>query len=110
MGLGGPGPQGLKEWPELEQRQASKLLLKWENLFACSNLDLGKTALIKHEIEVMDQTPFKECYCHIPLHMYNDVRAHIQEMLDIGAIQKSHSPWASAVVLVWTKWQCEVLY
>ena len=24
-------------------------------------------------------------------------------MLDIGAIHKSHSPWASAVVLVWKK-------
>ena len=32
--------------------------------------------------------------------MYDDVRAHIQEMLDIGAICKSHSPWASTVVLV----------
>ena len=32
--------------------------------------------------------------------MYDDVRAHIQEMLDIGAIHKSHSLWASAVVLV----------
>ena len=35
--------------------------------------------------------------------MYDDMRAHIQEMLDIGAIHKSHSPWASAVVLVWKK-------
>ena len=35
--------------------------------------------------------------------MYNDVRAHIQEMLDIGAIHKSRSPWASTVVLVWQK-------
>ena len=35
--------------------------------------------------------------------MYNDVRAHIQEMLDIDAICKSHSLWASAVVLVWKK-------
>ena len=35
--------------------------------------------------------------------MYDDVRAHIQEMLDIGAICKSHSLWASAVVLVWKK-------
>ena len=33
--------------------------------------------------------------------MYDDVRAHIQEMLDISAIHKSNSPWASAVVLVW---------
>ena len=35
--------------------------------------------------------------------MYGDVRAHIQEMLDISAIHWSHSPWASAVVLVWKK-------
>ena len=34
--------------------------------------------------------------------MYDDVRAHIQEMLDIGAICKSQS-MASAVVLVWKK-------
>ena len=32
--------------------------------------------------------------------MNDDVRTHIQEILDIGAIQKLHSPWASAVVLV----------
>ena len=92
--------QGLKEWPESEQKQARELLLKWEHLFAQNDLDLGKTALIKHKIRLTDQTPFKEGYRHIPSHMYDDVRAHIQEMLDIGAIHKSHSPWASAVVLV----------
>ena len=95
--------QGLKEWPESEQKQARELLLKWEHLFAHSDLDLGKTALIKHKIRLMEQTPFKERYRCIPPHMYHDVRAHIQEMLDIGAIHKSHSPWASAVVLVWKK-------
>ena len=35
--------------------------------------------------------------------MYDDMRAHIQEMLDIGAIHQSHNLWASAVVLVWKK-------
>ena len=35
--------------------------------------------------------------------MYDDVRAHIQEMLDIGSLQKSHSPWANAVILVQKK-------
>ena len=78
--------QGLKEWPESEQKQARELLLKWEHLFAHSNLDLGKTALTKHKITLTDQMPFKEHYRCIPPHMYDDVRAHIQEMLDIGAI------------------------
>ena len=35
--------------------------------------------------------------------MYYDMRAHIQEMLDIGAIHQLHSLWASTVVLVWKK-------
>ena len=48
------GLQGLKEWPESEQKQARELLLKWEHLFVHSDLDLGTTALIKPNIEVMD--------------------------------------------------------
>ena len=95
--------QGLKEWPESEQKQARELLFKWEHLFAHSNLDLGKTALTKHKIRLTEQTPFKERYRCIPPHMYDNMRAHIQEMLDIGAIHKSHSPWVSAVVLVQKK-------
>ena len=95
--------QGLKEWPESEQKWARELLLKWEHLFAHSDLDLGKTALIKHKIRLTEQMPFKEWYRWIPPHMYNDVRAHIQEMLDISAIHKLHSVWASAVVLVQKK-------
>ena len=95
--------QGLKEWPESEQKQARELLLKWEHLFVHSDLHLSKTSLIKHKIELTDQTPFKEHYQHIPPNMYDDVRTHIQEMLDIGAICKLHSPWASTVVLVWKK-------
>ena len=95
--------QGLKKWPESEQKQARELLLKWEHLFVQNDLYLGKTALIKHKIRLTCQTPFKERYRCIPPHMYNDVRAHIQEMLDIGAISKSHSLWASAVVLVQKK-------
>ena len=95
--------QGLKEWPKPEQKQARELLLKWKQLFVCSDQDLDKTALIKHKIEVMDWMPFKEHYQHIPLQMYDDVMAHLQEIPDIGAIQKSYSPWASTVVLVQEK-------
>ena len=46
--------QGLTEWPESEQEWAMELLLKWEHLFAHSDLDLGKTTLIKHKIQLTD--------------------------------------------------------
>ena len=44
--------QGLEEWPQEEQDWTRKLLVKWEHLFACSNLELGKTSLIKDKIKL----------------------------------------------------------
>ena len=35
--------------------------------------------------------------------MYEELKVHIQEVLDVGAIRPSNSPWASAVVLVQKK-------
>ena len=78
--------QGLGKWPEVEQEQARELLLKWKQLFSYTSLDLGRTALIKHQIEVTDWMPFKECHQHIHPCMYDDMKAHLQEMLDIGTI------------------------
>ena len=62
-------------------------------------MDMGRTNLVKHHIKLTDPVPFKEAYRRIPPQMY-DVKAHIQEMLDLGAIRPSNSPWASAIVLV----------
>ena len=36
----------------------------------------------------------------MPPHLYEEVWKHLKEMVEIGAIRKSNSPWASAVVLV----------
>ena len=69
--------------------------------FSQDDLDLGKTSIIKHSIKVNDPVPFKEWYRQIPPGMYDEVEAHIQEMLDVGAIRPSNSLWASAVILVW---------
>ena len=35
--------------------------------------------------------------------MYDDAKAHLQDMLDIAAIRKLHSTWASVVILVQDK-------
>ena len=95
--------QDLTEWPESEQEQARELLVKWEHLFVHIDLDQGNTALIKHTIQLTDQIPIKDHYWPIPSHMYDEMRAHIQDMLDIGAICNLHIPLASTVVLVQKK-------
>ena len=63
-------------------------------------MELNKTYLVKHSIKLNDYTPFKERYQRIVPHQYDEVRKHLQEMLDIGAKGKSCSPWASVGVLV----------
>ena len=39
----------------------------------------------------------------IPPGMHDEVKVYIQEMLDVGAIRPSNSPWTSAVILVHKK-------
>ena len=63
-------------------------------------MDMGRTTLVKHHIKLTDPVPFKEAYRRIPPQMYDEAKTHLQEMLDLGAIRPSNSPWASAIVLV----------
>lgn len=55
---------------------------------------------MKHKIELTDNKPLKEPYRKIPPGIYNEVREHLQEMLNMGAIEESKSPWSSNVVIV----------
>ena len=61
---------------------------------------MGRTDLMNHDIKLTDPCPFKESYRRIQPHLYDEVRAHLKEMLGLGDIRKSQSPWSSAIVLV----------
>ena len=91
---------GIKDWSEKDQKEVKKLIKDFGFLFALNDLDLGKTTTVKHTIKLTDYTPFKERYHRIPPHQFEEVRKHLEEMLEIGAIKHLNSPWASAVVLV----------
>ena len=80
-----------------------RLIKDFGFLFTLNDLDLGKTSTLKHIIKPTDYTPFKERYHRIPPHQFEEDRKLLQEMLEIGAIKCSNSPWGSAVVLVWKK-------
>ena len=89
-----------KDWMTEDVLGAKKLVQKFHMVFSKNDLDLGKTDKVKYTIKVTDSTPFKERYRRIPPRQFDAVRKHLQEMLDLGAIRPSDSPWCSAVVLV----------
>ena len=94
---------GMEEWEPQLQQDARDLICKFACIFSQNDLDLGKTSLVKHSIKINDPVLFKEQYRCISPVMCDEVKAHIQEMLDVGAIRASNSPWASAVILVCKK-------
>lgn len=80
--------------------KANNLLGNWKHIFSSGPTDLGFTDLIEHEIPLSDETPFKEPYRRVPPAMFEEVREHLKEMIDAGAIRESQSPFSSNVVLV----------
>ena len=79
-------------------------------MFTRHDLDLGQTPVVEHEIKLVPNSqPFHERYHPIPQSMYEKVRKHLQEMLEVGAIRTSSSLWASAVVLGW-KWDVKLQF
>ena len=101
---------GIESWTEQQQQSVRNHLMEYQHLFAMSLSELGKTSLVQHYIKLDDSTPFKKCYQRIPPHQYEEVKKHLQEMIEIGAICRSTSPWASPIVLVYKKegglWFC----
>ena len=92
--------EGTKGWTGEQCENARALLVKYSFLFTMDSMDLGKTDLVKHHIELTNYTPIKDQYRRIPPQQYEEVWKHLKEMLDIRAIRHSNSPWVSPVVLV----------
>ena len=92
--------KGTEEWPDDLQQKVHDLLVEYQRLLALNNLELGKTSKVKHQIKLNNNVPFKDRYRRIPPQEFDEVRRHLGEMLKIGAIRKSVSPWASPMVLV----------
>ena len=91
---------GIEEWSQEDKKAVDELFKEYGRLFASEKNDLGHTTRVKHKIQLNDYTPFKERYRRVPPHLYKEVQKHLKEMVEIGAIRKSSSPWTSAVVLV----------
>ncbi|KAM6892521.1 retrovirus-related Pol polyprotein from transposon 412, partial [Xenentodon cancila] len=85
---------------EVDQQRVRTLLLHHKGAFAASEFDLGCSNLITHDIPLLDETPVRQRHRRIPPSDYDEVRAHIRELLDNQVIRESCSPFASPIVLV----------
>ena len=85
---------------EEQGEQLKDFLTKLNHIFSKDTTDLGKCDLVKHQIKLDDNEPFKEPHRRIPPALFNKVREHLAEMLQAGAIRPSQSSYSSNVVIV----------
>ena len=88
---------------ETEKTQLLSLLLEYHSLFAASTSNLGRTNCIQHHINTGSNPPVRQRVRRISPALMGEVRELLDEMSKKDVIQKSISPWASPIVLVWKK-------
>ena len=64
---------------------------------------MGCTTLVEHQIPLTDDTPIRQRYRRLPPSQYEQVKAHIQQLLEAGIVQPSSSPYSSPIVIVQKK-------
>ena len=90
----------IQNWSRMLQQQVNELLIEFQDIFALSDLELGKTNLVKHHFPVTNPVPFKDRHARIPPSQFEPLRKLLKNMEEVGAIRKSNSPWSSSIELV----------
>ena len=91
---------GLRNWAPRNAEVAEQLVLSYHDVFVLDKNELGCTSTVEHEIHVIDSEPFKERFRRIPPLLLEEVCASLRDMLNVGAIHPSQSPWCNTFMLV----------
>ena len=78
--------KGSENWDPDTQKKFNQVFKDYHHIFALDDLELGLTDMVKHVIRLDNKVPFHERYRRIPPHQYEEVKNHLKEMLEIGAI------------------------
>ena len=81
-------------------KKVNDMLFRWKHVFSKDSSDLGKTDVLRHRIDLIDDTPVKEKARRVPPTMIEELRQHINQLLDMGVIEESSSPYSSPIVIV----------
>ena len=88
------------EISEETRRQFEEMCNRHPEAFSKNNKDIGKTTLIKMEIDTGDSLPVAQNPYMLPLKHHEWVRKEIETLEKAGVIERSLSPWASPVIVV----------
>ena len=93
-------PMDLSQLLEDQRQQVQQMLREESDPFAKDDWYTGCIKDLEMDIQLRDNIPVQKMYNAIPRHLYQEVKAHIQDLLNRGWIQKSCSPYSSPVVCV----------
>ncbi|RWR98454.1 Transposon Ty3-G Gag-Pol polyprotein-like protein, partial [Dinothrombium tinctorium] len=80
--------------------KALVLLQRYNETFAFDKKHLGRTNLCEVKINTGNKPPFNLPPYRLPFFMRQEINRQIKEMLDMGVIRESKSPYSSPVLLV----------
>jgi len=86
--------------PEELRPRVAHLIQRFQDTFVKSSIEMGLTNVGEHKIDTGDAEPVRDRPRRIPLHKRPMVEQKVKEMLEVGVIQPSESPWSACPVLV----------
>ncbi|KAL6724180.1 hypothetical protein Aduo_019091 [Ancylostoma duodenale] len=81
-------------------QQMRDLITKYADVSAVSDVELTKTHLMEHDIDVEGHPPTKQKTRPVPYELRKEVEGMLTELGNRQIIEESTSPWASSIVLV----------
>ena len=85
------------ELTKIQQEEMMDTLVRYAEVFS----DIpGKTDMIEHKIELTNNNPVRSRPYPLPYAMRENLKREIQDMLSLGIIRESNSPFASPIVIV----------
>ena len=99
-----PGPDlssVLSSWGEGARDQLANVLNEYDDLFMKHKADIGRCKIAKHRIELEPEAiPHREGARRMSPDKAAKANQEVQNLLALGLIQPSYSPWASGIVMV----------
>ena len=85
---------------DVEKSRVREMLWEERDVFAKNGDDIGCAPQLEMDIPTIDEIPVQRAYNSIPRPLYNQVKEHVENLLNRGWVRKSSSAWSSPVVIV----------